>query len=279
MRARAPASAANLGPGFDALAVALALYTEVTLEPSDELTLVAADHPEIPPSEHLGVRVAREVLGHDHFTLTVTSEIPISRGLGSSAALALSAAAAAGSADPLAVAAHYDGHRDNAAAAFVGGLVAAAEVDGAIVTQSLSLDPIAAFVIAIPTATLSTSAARAALPTSVSLADASYNLARLGLLLGGLADVTHLRPAATGDRLHQPHRDALFPMAVELRRALMDGGCLAACWSGAGSTMLGVTTTAHVADVATRVAESLAASTTPCEVRSVLPDRRGLVTW
>lgn len=279
MRARAPASAANLGPGFDALAVALALYTEVTLEPAGELALDAPDHDEIPAAEHLGVRVAREVLGHDHFHLTVTSEIPISRGLGSSAALALAAAAAAGAADPLAVAARYDGHRDNAAASFRGGLVAAAEVDGAIVTQSLALDPTVAFLAVIPAETLSTAAARAALPASVSLADASFNLAREAMLLGGLADLTHLRAAATGDRLHQPHRDALFPLAVELRRAMLDVGCLATCWSGAGSTMLGVSTTADADSIAEALTAKLAATSAHCDVRVLLPDRRGLITW
>src|ERR1700692_1024412 len=102
-RARCPASSANLGPGFDTLAVALALYVEVEVGPAARLTVRAegegrelpADHP------HLAARVAMDVAGTDRLCITVRSEIPVARGLGSSAALAVAAAAAAGSADPL----------------------------------------------------------------------------------------------------------------------------------------------------------------------------------
>jgi homoserine kinase len=122
MRARAPASAANLGPGFDVLAVALDLYVEVEVEPAPRLVVRSegegADLDE--DDMHLAARVAIDVVGHDRLAVTVRSDIPVGRGLGSSAALAVAAAAAAGSKDPLGVAARIDGHPENAAASAVG---------------------------------------------------------------------------------------------------------------------------------------------------------------
>ena len=98
MFARAPASSANLGPGFDTLAVALSLYVDVTLELAESLSIVSdgCGAGRYDDERHLGVRVAAGILGHTNFSMRVTSSIPVSRGLGSSAALAVAAAAAAG---------------------------------------------------------------------------------------------------------------------------------------------------------------------------------------
>ncbi len=103
MFSRAPATSANLGPGFDTLAVALSLYVEVSLELADEFGISSdgCGAGLYDDENHLAARVARSVLGHSNFALHVSSSIPVSRGLGSSAALAVAAAAAAGSADPL----------------------------------------------------------------------------------------------------------------------------------------------------------------------------------
>jgi homoserine kinase len=96
VRARAPASSANLGPGFDALAIALARYVEVTIEPADRLQVTAEGEGSDLPADHthLAARVAASVAGHDRLTIHVRSDIPVGRGLGSSAALAVAAAAA-----------------------------------------------------------------------------------------------------------------------------------------------------------------------------------------
>ena len=135
MRARVPGSSANLGPGFDTLGVALALYTEVTVEPAASLALtVTGEGADLPADEeHLAVQVVRSVLGHDRVAITVTSEIPVSRGLGSSAALAVASAAAAGLHDTvqlIGLVARLEGHGDNAAASVLGGLVTASLQDG-----------------------------------------------------------------------------------------------------------------------------------------------------
>ena len=218
MRARAPASAANLGPGFDTLAIALDRYVEVEVEPADRLIVRSegegaglSDDP-----SHLAARVAIEVAGTDRLSITVRSQIPVARGLGSSAALAVAAAAAAGASDPLGVAAQMDGHPDNAAASMVGGLVAAARVKGGVQAVRLPLDVSLAFVVIVPDLTLSTSRARQALPTEVTRESAAFNLSRMALLIAGLADSRVLISEATEDRLHQDYRSPLFPAAPKL---------------------------------------------------------------
>jgi homoserine kinase len=242
MRAKAPASSANLGPGFDTLAVAVSLFVEVEVVDADELRITTegegADLPQ--DASHLAARVATAVRGHDRLAITVRSEIPVGRGLGSSAALAAAAAAAAGSDDPLAVAAEVDGHPENAAASVLGGLVTATTVDGHAVVTQLPLDAGLVFVVLIPDRTLPTKEARAALPAQVPHRDAAFNLGRMGLLLAGLADAARLQPAATEDRLHQAQRAPLFPEAAGLMAALVEGGAKASCWSGAGPTLLGL---------------------------------------
>jgi homoserine kinase len=242
MRARAPASAANLGPGFDALAVALACYVEVSVEPSTHLELRTSGYGSELPADatHLAACVATSVAGHDRLRIDVHSEIPVARGLGSSAAVAVAAAAAAGAEDPFAFGVAVDGHPENAAAAAFGGLVVATFVDGRPVWRRLPLDAGLRFVVVIPDRQLATANAREVLGTTVSHADAAFNLGRMGLLLAGLADHRALLPEAAEDRLHQDARAALFPEAPALLAGLRDAGALASCWSGAGPSLLAV---------------------------------------
>ena len=242
MRARAPASSANLGPGFDTLALALQLYVEVEIEPADELRIHSeGEGSELPINhDHLAAQVARRVLGHDNVAITVRSDIPVGRGLGSSASLAVATAAAAGADDPLAVAADVDGHPENAAASVLGGLVTATTVNDRPVAARMPLDADLAFVVLVPSRPLATARARAALPAQVPHHDAAFNLGRMGLLLAGLADRRLLVHDATEDRLHQTQRAPLFPESGHLLGGLVDAGALAACWSGAGPSLLGI---------------------------------------
>ena len=242
MRARAPASAANLGPGFDALAVALTCYVEVAVEPSARLEVRTSGHgAELPAdASHLAARVATSVAGHDRLRIEVHSEIPVARGLGSSAALAVAAAAAAGAEDPFAYGVSVDGHPENAAAAAFGGLVVATFVDGRPVWRPLSLDPALRFVVVVPDRELATASGPGG--------SRGQRLARRrrlqpgpdGLLLAGLADHGALVPEAAEDRLHQDARAALFPEAPALLAGLRAAGALASCWSGAGPSLLAV---------------------------------------
>lgn len=280
VRARAPASAANLGPGFDTLALALDLYVEVEVEPAPRLNVrsegegagLAED------AFHLAARVAIDVAGHDRLAITVRSQIPVARGLGSSAALAVAAAAAAGSTDPLAVGKKVDGHPENAAASTLGGLVGAAMVRGKVEVARMPLDPELMVIAAVPDKALPTAKARQALPSQFSREDVTFSLGRCVLLLAGLADRRALVREATEDRLHQDYRSPLFPEAPQLLSALQEGGALASCWSGAGPTILGFCTQEQARFVETAAQRAMSRAGLDGRVLVLRPDRAGLVT-
>jgi homoserine kinase len=279
VRARAPASAANLGPGFDTLAVALQLHVEVEVEAAPRFRIategegseLAAD------PTHLAARVATEVAGHDRLSVTVRSAIPVARGLGSSAALAAAAAAAAGSDDPFAVAARVDGHPENAAASVLGGLVTATMLGPRPVAQPMTLDPRLVCVVLVPDRPVPTVEARRLLPAEVPLSHATFNLGRMGLLLAGLADQRRLLPEATEDRLHHDHRSVLFPEAGELLAGLCRAGALASCWSGAGSSLLGFCDQADGPRLREEGERLLRRSKVAGRALLLRPDRQGLV--
>jgi homoserine kinase len=268
VRARAPASAANLGPGFDVLALALSLYVEVEVSPGERLQVASSGHGADLPADarHLAVRVASEVAGHDRLSIKVHSDIPVGRGLGSSAALAVAAAAAAGAGDPMAHGVAVDGHPENAAASTLGGLVTASTVRGRAVARRLPLDPELRFVALVPDRVLPTAESRSVLPRQVPHADAAFNLGRMGLLLAGLADHQFLVPEAFEDRLHQDRRTRFFPEAPELLGDLLAAGALGCCWSGAGPTLLAACKRAESAKLAAAARRSMDARGVPGEV-------------
>jgi homoserine kinase len=279
MFARVPASSANLGPGFDALAIALTRYVEVSVEPAEDfsITSVGCGAGLFDDERHLGARVAATVLGHHRFSLHVSSEIPLSRGLGSSAALALAAAAAAGSVSPLQVATEVDGHAENAAASLLGGLVVATihPHDG-IVARSLSLDPSWRFVVVVPDEELATADARRVLPRSVPFHDAVHNVGAVALLIAGLANRDDFVAGSMEDSLHQPYRMALLPFAQPLLDRLREAGASGSCWSGAGSSMLALCDESHASVVARAARDFLSEYSLAGQVWELDADRHGL---
>lgn len=280
MFARVPASSANLGPGFDALAVALNLYVEVTVSPADSFTISSEGFGagRYDDERHMAAVITRQVLGHDRFAIHINSNIPLSRGLGSSAALAIAAACAAGSTDPLAVGTEVDGHAENAAASLMGGLVVASvsDADG-IVAKKLALDPAWRFVVVVPDAELATADARRVLPTTVPFSDAVHNLNAMGLLIAGLAHHEDFVSSAMNDFLHQPYRMPLLPFAAPLLATLRDAGAVGTCWSGAGSTMLGLCLGSQADDVAIAAREFLNAQSVAGVVHILDADLTGAV--
>jgi homoserine kinase len=279
MRARCPASAANLGPGFDVLAVALNRYVEVEIEPADSLIVRTEGEGAglFDDAGHLAARVAIGVIGHDRLSITVRSQIPVARGMGSSAALAVAAAAAAGARDPIAVGAMVDGHPENAAASGRGGLIGAVSVRGEIEVVSMPLDETVSFVTVVPNKALSTSKARRSLPQTIPREDAVFNLGRMALLLGGLADLSLLRKEAGEDRLHQDYRTPLYPEAPTILLAMAQAGALTTFWSGSGSTLIGVTRVGDATPVVEGARAALDRLEMEAKVEVLRPDREGLV--
>ena len=239
VRVRVPASSANLGPGFDVLAAALALHLEVEVRPADSFAVIT-DLPVPRDASNLLVRAFATLRSPDRHSFAVRSDIPLSGGLGSSAAAVVAGLLAAdrlngGGGEILAAATEIEGHPDNVAAALIGGFSICAR-DSAIGLRPPS--GLAAIVV-VPHRPVATSAARAALPETVPLADAVANVASASLLTAGLAlDDLELVAAGLHDRLHQPYRAALYPRSAALLEQARKLGALGATISGAGPTVL-----------------------------------------
>jgi homoserine kinase len=253
VRVRVPASTANLGPGFDALALALALYDEVEVAPVASGLRVEV-HGEgagqVPTGEgNLVVRALRAACarcGHrpGGVVLRCHNRIPHSRGLGSSAAAAVAGVLAGyvlAGMEPdeaaLNVAAGFDGHADNAGASLLGGLVISWQEGGSFRATRLEPHPDLAPVVLVPEQTSATEITRRLLPTEVPHADASFTAGRAALLVHALTAAPRLLLAATEDRLHQPYRRSAYPATGRLVDSLRAAG-VAAAISGAGPTVL-----------------------------------------
>jgi len=236
---RVPASSANLGPGFDAFAAALALHVEVEVRETGHFGIdtnldIARDR------RNLCVRGFARLHAPDRFTFRIRSEVPLSGGLGSSAAAYVAGLVAARSmfeldADLLALASELEGHPDNAAAALLGGFVIIADGEVARLDPPDGLEA----VLVVPHKAVRTALARQALPATVPVADAAANVAYGSLLTLGLERGDwSLVARGLADRLHQPYRAHLFPASMALLERAQQLGAIGASISGAGPTVL-----------------------------------------
>jgi homoserine kinase len=236
---RVPASSANLGPGFDVLAAALQLHLEVEVEETGRFEVVT-DHDIARDRRNLCVRAFEALHSADDFTFTIRSQIPLSGGLGSSAAAIVAGAMAADhlfelDADLLAVATEVEGHPDNVAAALLGGFVVCADGAASRFDAPAGLEAI----VVVPNDPVRTKEARAALPAEVPMVDAVFNVAHAAMLVLGLArGEWDLVSRGLQDRLHQPHRAPLYPRSLEVAERAGELGALGATISGAGPTVL-----------------------------------------
>ena len=236
---RVPASSANLGPGFDALAVALQLHLELEVEETGSFA-VHTDL-DIPlDRRNLCVRGFDRLAPADRFSFTIRSTIPLAGGLGASAAAVVAGLMAADhvfelDADLPALATELEGHADNAAAALLGGFVVCAGGTIGRFDVPAGLEG----VLVVPFEPVRTAEARAVMPESVPLDDAVFNLAHSSLLVLGLAKGDwDLVARGLEDRLHQPRRAHLYPRSAELASRASQFGALGATISGAGPSVL-----------------------------------------
>jgi homoserine kinase len=236
---RVPASSANLGPGFDAFAAALALHVEVEVIETGRFAVetkldIARDR------RNLCVRGFARLHPPDDFTFRIRSSVPLSGGLGSSAAAYTAGVLAAAhmfelQEDLIGHVSALEGHPDNAAAALLGGFVI---VTGGEVARFEPPDNLEA-VLLVPRTAVRTVVARKALPAAVPMADACANVAYGAMLTLGLSNGDFsLIARGLQDRLHQPYRAHLFPRSMALLQRARELGAIGATISGAGPTVL-----------------------------------------
>jgi homoserine kinase len=292
---RVPATSANLGPGFDALGLALSLYNEVEASPAAATTvsIEGAGAGRLPTNEKnvvvRAIRLAYEAGGHvaEGWTVRCVNRIPSARGLGSSAAAWVGGLAAGNAllgsqldrAALLRLAARAEGHPDNVAAAVYGGLtVVAGEGDG-VVALTLPVPASLVWVVLVPDVTSATSEARAVLPATVPRADAVFNVQRVALLLASLQQGRlDTLGAALDDRLHQPYRRRLFPWMPAVADAAREAGALGCVLSGAGPSLLAITADADVSQaVAAAMENALAQARVGGTARVLGVDTEGVV--
>ena len=239
---RVPASSANLGPGYDVLAAALALQLELEVEETGEF-FVHCDSPGVPTDRsNLCVRAFELLHPADGVTFQIRSEIPTAAGLGSSAAAIVAGLTAADhmyelDAPVLDLAVELEGHPDNVAAAFLGGFVICPGPG----EEPARLDPAPGLegVLAIPDHEVPTAEARAAMPAELPVAEAVHNVGHAALLVLGLAkDDFSLIGRGLRDLMHQPRRRSLYPRSMELLERAEELGAVGATISGAGPTVL-----------------------------------------
>lgn len=251
---RVPATTANLGPGFDAFGCALSLYTDVTFEETDSgLEITGCDEAYSGPdnlayTSYCAVlaSLSEEIRG---VRIHINANIPICRGLGSSAALLVAGAMGANvlrgnklsTQGLLNITNAMEGHPDNLAPAFYGGLTASMVDNGLPVTVNFPLHPGWEFLALVPDFDLPTTLARSVLPEQISRADAIYNVSHGAMVLKALelGDEKLLRNGMQ-DRLHQKYRKSLIPDYEKIEALVRTTGA-AFCLSGAGPTLLCIT--------------------------------------
>jgi homoserine kinase len=256
---RVPASSANLGPGYDAMAAAMAMYLELEVEESAEFSFDSGGLEVSTGRDNLIVRAFESLRPAEEIAFRLRSEIPLARGLGSSAAAIVAGLAAAdhlyelalSKEEMLARATELEGHPDNVAAAIYGGFVVCR--DGEDGPSAARFDPPEGLegIVVIPPEEVSTARAREAIPAELPLSDAVANVSAAATLVLGLRNADlDLLAQGLHDRIHQERRRELYPRSMEIVDAARDLGALGATISGAGPTVLVWTTWQEAGNVA-----------------------------
>jgi len=290
---KAPASSANLGPGFDTLGLALDVWNEAIIDTEGEPGRVVNSGPEAALLENhenltlvamnaLARRMGRSL---PPFSLESRTMIPVSRGMGSSAAALVMGLAATNHLlgldlsldDLLRIAWEFEGHGDNVGAVIYGGAVLA--IPGTTRVARLWSDGDLGLTAAvfIPEETGSTHVARSKLPSTIPHADGTFNVqAAASLALGLERRDPKLIAAGMKDRLHEPYRAQMFPHLEPMKAAAVAAGAVGACLSGAGSTVLALVTPHQAENVRDALAEIGGGLDIPGRAEIIAPTTRGV---
>jgi homoserine kinase len=250
-----PATSANLGPGFDALGMAIDMVNRVHVQPGEswEIAMAGEGAERLPLGDRnlmfrsITTAARRWGLALPPARLECSNVIPLSRGLGSSSAAIVAGLLIANrlggkpksNDDLLHLASEIEGHPDNVTPALLGGLQACALVDGRVVHARVPLKKKLSLALYVPDAPMPTREARKVVPRRIDIHDAVYNISRACLLVAAMAsgELGALQ-AGTQDMLHQPARMRLFPAMPVLFHAALEAGALGVYLSGAGSTIV-----------------------------------------
>ncbi len=302
---KVPATTANIGPGFDCLGMALPIYNTVTIEETvlpgtgieinviaenDLIDEMSLEH--VPMDENSLVYKAIELLYNSigqspsELKINIHSNIPIARGLGSSASVIVGALVAANEllgrpadeAALLSIACELEGHPDNITPAIVGGLVISSqEDDGSVVYRKLNWPQEWAITVCIPDFELSTDIARSVLPKEVPMKDATFNLQRMGMFVHAVATKdSELMKLALKDKLHQPYRTKLIQGLDKINENLKHVENVLGCViSGAGSSILVISEKNNVDKIKSIVKDTWNDQNIKCDIRTVSVEENG----
>ena len=288
MKFRIPASSANLGPGFDCFGIAWQCYNEIEFIPREEGLVISGCEEKYCNEDNLAYKAYRAVMawaGQRESGLEIRfgrTDIPVSRGMGSSAALIVGGVVAANAihglelsgSELLAIATSVEGHPDNIAPALFGGFTVSAMDGIAAITTHFPISEKLFFTLLIPDFELSTELARSVLPEAVSRQDAIFNISRSALLIKALErGDRQLMRIALEDKLHQPYRTKLINGYDSAEAAAKKLDAMGICITGAGSTLLCIADRPEFsAEMEKEVKESLPG----WKVLGVKPDLQGV---
>lgn len=302
---KVPATSANLGPGFDCLGIALPIYNTVTIDETVlpgtgvEINILSQDEnfddliiDHIPTDENSIVYKAVELLYNSigqtpsELKINIQTQIPVTRGLGSSAAVIVGALIAANHllgepADEsaiLSIATEIEGHPDNVTPAVVGGLVLSSmEDDGSILYRKIDWPEDWAITVCVPDVELATEISRSVLPENVPMQDAVFNTKRMGMLIQAIhTQDEELMKAALTDKLHQPYRAKLVPWMDEINQSIKHDDDIFGCvLSGAGSTVLVISKQNATDRVRSKISEVMTNLNVKVEIKTLKVENDG----
>ncbi len=289
IRVTVPATTANLGPGFDSLGCALSMYAHFDCEEIEKGLWIEGCAERYCNEKNLFIvafRRAERAMGVSEMPvhLRVSTEVPDSRGLGSSATFAVGGILAANALHEnllsreacLALAVEMEGHPDNAAPAMMGGLLASFMEEGKPVAVEVPIAQRVGFIALIPNYETKTSDMRRVLPEKVARSDAIFNVSRAAVLLRAIETGNlDLIGCALRDRLHQPYRESLIHEYDRAKEAALAAGANGFCISGSGSTCLAIAESDRARAIAAGIQKSLSDSPYAWRVVPLNPDRVG----